>query len=313
MNGATCLNVTSYDQPQKLTYECMCTSGYEGKRCEKRIDYCALYEPCSNGAKCSNLMNGQYKCSCASGWKGVNCTQDIDECVQMRNKFITPCSGNGKCVNTLGSSRCECSNYYYGDNCEFSHICQNDQFNDNSPCKNGGFCEIIGELFENKYECKCLAGYTGLNCSFPTCDLQPCQHQSTCSMSNTTQYECNCTGTGYIGPNCETIINERECRQLACFGNLTCDPTKCECEFINCDEIYQHMKSKPRDLMYHLILWPLLGIMLALLVILFSIFVMKMKKSRATRGTYSPSRHEQQASRIEFNMDLKRPPEERLI
>jgi hypothetical protein len=71
--------------------------------------------------------------------------------------------------------------------------------------------------------------------------------------------------------------------------------------------------DKRRDLMYHMVLWPLLGVMLALLMILFSVFALKMKKSRATHGTYSPSRHEQQASRIEFNMDLKRPPEERLI
>ena len=73
------------------------------------------------------------------------------------------------------------------------------------------------------------------------------------------------------------------------------------------------MRVKPKEFIYHFILWPLLGLMLALLIILFSIFLMKVKKSRATRGTYSPSRHEQQASRIEFNMDLKRPPDERLI
>jgi len=71
--------------------------------------------------------------------------------------------------------------------------------------------------------------------------------------------------------------------------------------------------EKRRDFMYHMVLWPLLGVMLALLMILFSVFALRMKKSRATHGTYSPSRHEQQASRIEFNMDLKRPPEERLI
>lgn len=73
------------------------------------------------------------------------------------------------------------------------------------------------------------------------------------------------------------------------------------------------IKSRPREIVYHLVIWPLLIIMLSLLIILFSIFAMRIKKSRATRGTYSPSRHEQQASRIEFNMDLKIPPEERLI
>jgi hypothetical protein len=112
---------------------------------------------------------------------------------------------------------------------------------------------------------------------------------------------------------CENRINKTECHRLACFGNLTCDPFTCDCNAINCDEVYLQLRAKPREYIYHLILWPLLGIMVTLLVVLFSIFAMRVKKSRATRGTYSPSRHEQQASRIEFNMDLKRPPEERLI
>jgi protein crumbs len=73
------------------------------------------------------------------------------------------------------------------------------------------------------------------------------------------------------------------------------------------------IKNKSSDSIYHLVLWPLLAIMLLLLGILFGTFIMKMKKARATHGTYSPSRHEQQASRIEFNMDFKPPPEERLI
>jgi hypothetical protein len=65
--------------------------------------------------------------------------------------------------------------------------------------------------------------------------------------------------------------------------------------------------------MYHLVLWPLVGVMFALLSVLFGVFVVKMQKNKATHGTYSPSRHELQASRIGFNMDFKRPPEERLI
>jgi protein crumbs len=96
-----------------------------------------------------------------------------------------------------------------------------------------------------------------------------------------------------------------------CFGNKTCDPMKCDCNLINCEPLRHQYKSK--EFVYHLILWPLLAIMVSLLIILLSIFLMRVKKSRATRGTYSPSRHELQASRIEFNMDLKRPPEERLI
>jgi len=53
--------------------------------------------------------------------------------------------------------------------------------------------------------------------------------------------------------------------------------------------------------------------MFALLIVLFGVFVVKMQKNKATHGTYSPRIHELQASRIGFNMDFKRPPEERLI
>jgi hypothetical protein len=169
------------------------------------------------------------------------------------------------------------------------------------------------DIAENRYECKCPYGYVGKHCDYPTCDLQPCEHKSQCLMLNQTHFECNCSHTGFAGNYCEHRINKTECHRMTCFGNLTCDSLKCDCSMINCDEVYLLLRAKPREFIYHLILWPLLGIMLTLLIILFSIFAMRVKKSRATRGTYSPSRHEQQASRIEFNMDLKRPPEERLI
>jgi hypothetical protein len=297
---------------EKMFYGCICASGFEGKNCEKRIDYCKVYEPCANFGACSNSLNEPfYQCTCAKGWQGPNCTDDIDECAHMKNNFIIPCSSSGHCINTKGSYSCVCDEFHYGDDCEFTHIC--DQF-ESKPCKNGAVCMVAGESVEqNLYECKCAFGYTGTNCTFATCDVQPCEHQSTCEMHNETAYTCNCTGTGYAGIHCETLVNHTECRQTACFGNRTCDPLVCDCDSIDCDEVFLRMRSRPREILYHLILWPLLGIMLALLIILMSVFLMRVKKSRATRGTYSPSRHEQQSSRIEFNMDLKRPPEERLI
>ena len=115
-NGGTCLNVTAFDDPQKLSYQCMCSVGFKGKNCEEKIDYCKLYEPCDNGASCVNQdeVYPFYKCSCKKGWTGVNCTQDVDECTQMRNKLITPCSGHGQCINTRGSFKCICNEYHYG-------------------------------------------------------------------------------------------------------------------------------------------------------------------------------------------------------
>ena len=202
MNGATCHNVTrtSAEPYESLEYECACAHGFEGPRCQSRIDHCQLHEPCSNGATCSNNNNSSddndYTCSCAPGWKGVNCTEDVDECSQMRANFVVPCSGNGKCVNKPGAYKCMCNSYNYGEACEFTHICQNDQYE--QPCRNGAFCEVLGELYENRYECKCLLGYAGDHCQYATCDLQPCKHHSTCHMLEPTRYKCNCTGTGKI-------------------------------------------------------------------------------------------------------------------
>lgn len=47
----------------------MCPIGFEGKNCEKRIDFCKIYDPCKNGASCSNqdYVNSFYKCNCAKG------------------------------------------------------------------------------------------------------------------------------------------------------------------------------------------------------------------------------------------------------
>ena len=36
------------------------------------------------------------------------------------------------------------------------------------------------------------------------CDPSPCQNGGTCSTPNVNMYQCDCTGTGYTGTNCET-------------------------------------------------------------------------------------------------------------
>ncbi len=123
-----------------------------------------------------------------------------------------------------------CNQYHYGLNCEMTHICKN------NPCENDAKCMVHGELKENNYKCKCNFGYTGQHCTYPTCDLQPCKYESLCQMVNSTSYACNCTGTGHIGVNCETLINEMECHASAC-DNSTCDSNKCDCININCNDV----------------------------------------------------------------------------
>ena len=36
------------------------------------------------------------------------------------------------------------------------------------------------------------------------CDPSPCQNGGTCWTPNVNMYQCDCTGTGYTGTNCET-------------------------------------------------------------------------------------------------------------
>jgi hypothetical protein len=208
LNGATCSNVTvpggQEEEQSQLSYKCSCPVGYEGKRCESRVDFCGAFAPCANGATCNNFNSPGsasvfYQCVCAKGWRGTNCTQDIDECGEMRKNFEIACSGNGQCINTKGAYKCICNSFHYGQVCEHTHVCQDNQYGGGGnfrPCRNGGGCMIVAPIEENKYECKCAFGYTGASCDFPTCDLQPCEHGASCSMLNATHFDCNCTDTG---------------------------------------------------------------------------------------------------------------------
>ena len=324
-NNGKCID--KYDTNGNLKYECICQSDFEGKNCENYVDFCGTNRPCRNNATCYNLRStniNQYACICQKGWKGLNCDEDIDECVD----FPDLCKNNGICMNLVGSFECKCpSQFYYGQYCENKHVCLDDF---NAPheiklCKNDGKCAIKGAIEDNKHECNCVYGYEGESCTLVTCNTNPCSNNATCldlAMNETISsilYECNCSNTGYTGPLCNDfiIINNQT---FICDSNSS---IKCDDQLIQFQRIIMKtsqydvglMSGRPpgRDYIYHFIIWPLLGLMLILAMTLLVIILMKVKKSRATRGTYSPSRHEQHSSRIEFNMDLKRPPEERLI
>ena len=51
------------------------------------------------------------------------------------------------------------------------------------------------------------------------CFPSPCQHGSTCTQSRGT-YQCNCTGTGYGGPRCESCIYKRTCEDYKNSGHV---------------------------------------------------------------------------------------------
>ncbi|XP_019643256.1 PREDICTED: LOW QUALITY PROTEIN: protein crumbs-like [Branchiostoma belcheri] len=242
LNGATCndLNITA---TSKASFECICPPGYEGKLCDKEIDYCAgqpcqfgatctnnrqifdyectcvpgytdkncstnidecASDPCENGAVCTDHVNG-YTCQCTDGWNGTECNIDIDECLTIT------CENNGSCENLPGSVKCNCAEGYEGDRCELDI----DECNTTFPCQNGARCNnSVGT-----YTCDCTLGYSGHDCDVPVCSGDVCLYGSTC-VTNSTHWSCLCA-EGYQGDRCQSDIDECTNEDL-CQNGATC-------------------------------------------------------------------------------------------
>ncbi|KAH3877528.1 hypothetical protein DPMN_001401 [Dreissena polymorpha] len=96
-----------------------------------------------------------------------------------------------------------------------------------TPCQNGAICvNRVGT-----YECICIKGYEGNNCSneIDECSESPCANGAVCNDKIGT-YECDCTA-GFTGTNCSEEIDE--CDSTPCFNNGTCidkfDGFSCVC------------------------------------------------------------------------------------
>jgi slit protein 2 len=55
-NNSTCIAKLNSDN----SYQCICSPGYHGEKCEQRIDAC-YGQPCKNQGVCNVLMEGRYK------------------------------------------------------------------------------------------------------------------------------------------------------------------------------------------------------------------------------------------------------------
>ncbi|XP_065940012.1 protein crumbs-like isoform X2 [Magallana gigas] len=84
------------------------------------------------------------------------------------------------------------------------------------PCQNNGTCiDLI-----NDYQCNCIDGFNGTNCTnnIDDCQAEPCQNNGTCT-DLVNDYQCSCVA-GFNGTNCENNINE--CAVQPCKNNGTC-------------------------------------------------------------------------------------------
>ena len=52
-----------------------CAAGFEGARCEAKVDECAS-GPCLNGGACTDRLNG-YTCQCGDNYQGTNCQDEV--------------------------------------------------------------------------------------------------------------------------------------------------------------------------------------------------------------------------------------------
>ncbi|XP_069753449.1 delta and Notch-like epidermal growth factor-related receptor [Narcine bancroftii] len=68
LNNGTCRTF----QGQAASYNCSCSPGFTGQRCQDQIDECAS-NPCHHG-NCSSHIDG-YACTCEEGYLGENCDQ----------------------------------------------------------------------------------------------------------------------------------------------------------------------------------------------------------------------------------------------
>lgn len=104
LNGGTCLD--SFGQ-----FICLCTSGWQGKRCDQDVDECKLYSDtalgCQNGARCINTA-GSFHCECSPGYAGVHChnrlqgTNEADICSMASDSALC---GFGSCVPVASAAR----------------------------------------------------------------------------------------------------------------------------------------------------------------------------------------------------------------
>ena len=180
---------------------------------------------CSQPGVC--VSQNKTNCHCVLQSPFLPQTSQTSGLANSKSKFCQ--AVNKRCVNTLGSARCEpCPRGYIGDGWQCIDV---DECLHGNLCPNHSSCTNT----HGSFKCTCLAGYkmNGSRCqNVNECEITP----RICPMNNST---CNDTDGGFLclcllgftGAQCEDID---ECLQNLCQTNADCTNSlgsfSCHCQ-----------------------------------------------------------------------------------
>uniref|UniRef100_A0A8C1LGW8 Neurogenic locus notch homolog protein 1 n=1 Tax=Cyprinus carpio TaxID=7962 RepID=A0A8C1LGW8_CYPCA len=110
-----------------------------------------------------------------------------------------------------------CPESFAGTACQFHNPCFQ------SPCRNGGVCNLITSVNKVDFVCNCSLGYTDRLCLTPTnnmCLSSPCRNGGTCELTSIHTYKCKCP-PGWSGKNCHQAD---PCASNPCANGGKCSP-----------------------------------------------------------------------------------------
>lgn len=153
-------------------FECRCTDGFTGPKCDKRQDACTP-NPCQSGSVCRR-QGIDFQCICASNREGKLCERERGPAC---GSF--PCKNGGSCRESPDGTSffCLCRPGYQGNQCEaMSDSCRP------NPCLHGGQCISA----KNGYKCSCTEGHYGRHCERTTYGFQELSFMKFVPLDSTT-------------------------------------------------------------------------------------------------------------------------------
>ncbi|XP_036359320.1 uncharacterized protein LOC115212292 isoform X2 [Octopus sinensis] len=140
LNGATCLQSGNSSR-------CICSSGYYGKTCERKIDACQTVNHCLGSNSSCRMVNNKATCICPTGFGGIGC-QDKSLCSP------ESCQNKGICLEKSNNITCTCPLGFTGEVCE----------NVTNPCSKKSCAGQKCQVKNNQATCMCPSNKWGSQC-----------------------------------------------------------------------------------------------------------------------------------------------------